>query len=191
MVSVERAGGMHRRLTHRCPTHQCLAPTWHQPGTNLVGDRERRSDGTASDIGTGDLLPRAWLKPGCTAVGARHRGQGTGVNSASDLSEFAGSDSELSAEEVERLAAEEPQDDLGLAAAGATAAVGGMVGSVAFVGSARAPRSLRRRRRLMPWLHHGVVHCALESQMGVFRKRCSAPFAATRSPVCVTIASAA
>jgi hypothetical protein len=76
MVSVERAGGMHRRLTHRCPTHQCLAPTWHQPGTNLVGDRERRSDGTASDVGTEDLLPRAWLKPGCTAVGARHRADG-------------------------------------------------------------------------------------------------------------------
>ena len=79
------------------------------------------------------------------------------------LGELAGRDAELAAERVERLSAEEPQDDLGLAAAGPTA----LVLAVAFVGSARAPRSLRRRRRLVSWLLHGVVHCALESQTGV------------------------
>ncbi len=65
---------------------------------------------------------------------------------------------------MERLSAEEPQDDLGLAAAGPAS----LVLAVAIVGSARAPRSLRRRRRLVSWLLHGVVHCALESQTGVF-----------------------
>jgi hypothetical protein len=54
-------------------------------------------------------------------------------------------------------------DDLGLAAARPSH----LVGSVAFAGSARASRSHRRRRRLDSWLLHGVVHCALESQMGV------------------------
>ena len=49
------------------------------------------------------------------------------------------------AQGVERLFAEEPQDALGLAAAGPASAVGRMVLTVAFVGSARAPRSLRAR----------------------------------------------
>ena len=79
------------------------------------------------------------------------------------LGELVGGDAERAAERVERLAAEEPQDDLGLAAAGPAS----LVLAVAFVGSARAPRSLRRRRRLVSWLLHGDVHCALESQMGV------------------------
>jgi hypothetical protein len=87
------------------------------------------------------------------------------------LGELARRDAELAAERVERLPAEDAEDDLGLAAAGPTAAVGGMVLAVAFVGSARAPRSLRRRRRLVSWLLHGVVHCALESQTGVSRNR--------------------
>jgi hypothetical protein len=84
-------------------------------------------------------------------------------HSTSDLGELAGSDAELATEVVERLAAGDAEDDLGLAAAGPSA----LVGSLAFVGSARGPRSLRRRRRLVSWLLHGVVHCALESQMGV------------------------
>jgi len=79
------------------------------------------------------------------------------------LGEFAGRDAERSAEGVERLSADEPQDDLGLAAAGPSS----LVLAVASVGSARAPRSLHRRRRLVSWLPHGVVHCALESQAGV------------------------
>ena len=56
------------------------------------------------------------------------------------LGELAGRDADLAAEGVERLSAEEPQDDLGLAAAGPSA----LVLAVAFVSSARAPRSLRR-----------------------------------------------
>jgi hypothetical protein len=39
--------------------------------------------------------------------------------------------------------------------------------ALAFFGSARAPRSPRRRRRLVSWPLRGVVHSALESQMGV------------------------
>ncbi len=42
------------------------------------------------------------------------------------LGELAGSDAKLPAEGIERLAAEDAEDDLGLAAAGPAAAVGGM-----------------------------------------------------------------
>jgi len=49
-----------------------------------------------------------------------------------------GGDAELAAAGVERIAAEEPQDDLGLAADGPAPAVGGMVLAVAFAGSTRA-----------------------------------------------------
>ena len=48
------------------------------------------------------------------------------------LGELAGGDAELPAEGVERLAAEDAEDDLGLAAARPTAAVGGMVLAIAF-----------------------------------------------------------
>jgi hypothetical protein len=82
---------------------------------------------------------------------------------ASSLGELAVRDAERSAEGVERLAAEDAEDDLGLAAAGPSS----LVLAVAFVGAARAPRSLRRRRRLVSWLLHGVVNCALVSQTGV------------------------
>ena len=68
------------------------------------------------------------------------------------LGELAGRDAELPAERVERLSAENAQDDLDLAAAGPASAVGGMFLAVAFVGSARAPRSLCRRRRLVSLL---------------------------------------
>jgi hypothetical protein len=113
-----------------------------------------------------DTLMVTWMgsrewSPACMPASAStcHR--------ASSLGELARRDAKLAAERVERLAAEEPQDDLGLAAAGPAAAVGGMVGSLAFAGSARALRSLRRRRRLVSQLPHGVVDCALESRMGV------------------------
>jgi hypothetical protein len=74
-----------------------------------------------------------------------------------------GGDAELAAEGIECLAAEDAEDDLGLVATRpATIFV-----ALAFVGSARAPRSLRRRRRLVSWLLDGVMHFGLESQMDV------------------------
>jgi hypothetical protein len=112
---------------------------------------------------------RGWMKPSRIGLSRLESGLHAGERLVTPLGELAGGDAKLSAERVERLAAEEAQYDLGLAAAGPAAAVGGMVLAVALVGSARAPRSLRRRRRLVSWRIKGVVHCALESQTGVPR----------------------
>gem|GEM_PF-3260156 len=70
------------------------------------------------------MIGLARLEPGLHA----------GERLVTPLGELAGRDLELAAECVEHLSAEEPQDDLGLAAAGPAS----LVLAISFVGSARA-----------------------------------------------------
>lgn len=125
-------------------------------------------------VHAGHCMARAVHRSEAVAV-VRLQGLQSGLHAREHLvtppGELAGRDAELAAEGVEGLAAEEAQDDLGLAAAGPAAAVGGMVLADAVFGCARPPRALRRRRRLASWLLHGVVHRALESQTVVSRNR--------------------
>ena len=86
---------------------------------------------------------------------------------ASSLGALAAGDAELAPEGVERRSAEDAKADLGLAAAGPASSARGMVLAVAFVGAARAPRSLRRRRRLVSRLPRGIAHWDLKSQTDV------------------------
>ena len=99
-----------------------------------------------------------------------------GVRLVTPLGELARRDAELAAERVERLATEDAEDDLGLAAAGPASAVGGMVMEVAFVGSPRALSSLSRQRRLVSW--HFMMSCIVPSiPNGCLGQLCSVPAA--------------
>jgi hypothetical protein len=111
-----------------------------------------------------------------TVVGLARLAPGlhAGERLVTPLGELAGGDAELAAEGVGRLAAEDAEDDLGLAAAGPTSAVGGIVLAVAFGGFGRSALTSPPKASCIVASSWCRALCPRVPD-GCLRKPCSAP----------------